>query len=720
MRKKKKSFKRKKITNAELQNRILQLFKKNPNKKFSPKQIGAHLNVGNNKDSVKAALDQLREKGLLRHRATPKFKLKPKGLLNLKQTLEGEIDMTRTGSAYVVTDDHEEDVYIPAKRMNGALHGDKVRVKAYYPKNRSKPEGEVIDVLERANDHFLGTLNITRNYALVIPDNPNMAFDIYLEKKHLKEAQDGDKVVVKIIEWPSRSKPTPMGKITSVLGKVGSSDIEMKSILINNGFHLDFPDEVMKEAKKLQPHITAQEESVRRDMRDITTFTIDPLDAKDFDDALSIQLLENGELQIGVHIADVTHFVKSKTALDKEAYKRSTSVYLVDRVLPMLPEKISNELCSLRPNEDKYTFSAIFNFDEKNKITKEWFGKTLIHSDKRFTYEEAQEVMENGRGMFYNELFNLNTLAKKLRKARFKKGAINFETEEVKFKLDETGKPIGLYIKERKDAHLLVEEYMLLANRRVAEHIQKIGKKQEIPFVYRIHDLPNEDKVNDFAAFAKELGVTMDTKNEKTIAKSYNEMMAKVAQDPGLKVLESLAIRTMSKAAYSPDNIGHYGLAMENYSHFTSPIRRYSDVLAHRILEKNLEGNTFRVNKSKLSEKCMHISKMERKAMKAERESIKYKQVEYMQNRVGNDFDGYITGFSDRGFFVELADVKSEGMVKFNTTDDHYIVDASRLKARGNKFGKIYKMGDKVRVRVKSADLERKQIDLVFTDAEAE
>lgn len=716
MSKKKKNFKGKKVPNAELQKRILQLFKKNPDKKYSPKQISAKLRVGNNKDSVISALDQLREKGLLRHRATPKFKLKPKGLLNLKQNIEGTIDMTRTGSAYVVTDEHEEDVYIPAKKMNGALHGDTVRVRAYYPKRRTKPEGEVIQVLERANDHFLGTLNITRNYSLVIPDNPNMAFDIYIEKKHLKEAQDGDKVVVKIVEWPTKSKPTPLGMITSVLGKVGSSDIEMKSILINNGFPLDFPEEVMKESRKLKPHITAQEEEVRRDMRNITTFTIDPLDAKDFDDALSIRLLENGELEIGVHIADVTHFVKPKTALDKEAYKRSTSVYLVDRVLPMLPEKISNELCSLRPNEDKYTFSAVFNFDEKNKITKEWFGKTIIHSDKRFTYEAAQEVIENGHGMFHNELFNLNTLAKKMRKSRFKKGAINFETEEVKFKLDETGKPIGLYIKERKDAHLLVEEYMLLANRRVAEFIQKKGKKQEIPFVYRIHDLPNEDKVNDFAAFAKELGVLMDTKNEKTIAKSYNEMMAKVAKDPGLKVLESLAIRTMSKAAYSPDNIGHYGLAMENYAHFTSPIRRYSDVLAHRILERNLAGNSYRGNKIKLAEKCTHISKMERKAMTAERESIKYKQVEYMQSRVGNDFDGYITGFSDRGFFIELADVKAEGMVKFSTTNDHYIVDASRLKARGAKFGEVFKMGDKVRVRIKAADLDRKQIDLVFTE----
>ena len=717
MSKKKKPFKGKKITNAELQKRIIQLFKKNPSKRFSPKQISAMLRISNNKDSVNAALEQLKEKGLLRHRAKPKFKLKHKGLTKLRQTLMGTIDMTRTGSAYVVTEAREEDVYIPAKRMNGALHGDTVKVKAFYPKNRSKPEGEVIQVTERANDHFLGTLNITRNYALVVPDNPNMAFDIYVHKQDLRNAQDGEKVVVKIIEWPTKSKPTPAGKITSVLGLTGSSDIEMKSILINNGFLLDFPDAVMKESKKLKAQITPQEVEKRLDIRNITTFTIDPLDAKDFDDAISIRLLDDGILEIGVHIADVTHVVKPKTELDKEAYKRSTSVYLVDRVLPMLPEKISNELCSLRPHEDKYTFSAIFHFDEKNKITKEWYGKTIIHSDRRFTYEEAQEVIEAEKGDFANELYALNKLAKELRKARFKKGAINFETEEVKFKLDETGKPIGLYIKQRKDAHLLVEEYMLLTNRKVAEFIQKKGKKEEIPYIYRIHDLPNEDKVMDFALFARELGINLDTKNPKTIAKSYNDMMAKVAADSGLKVLESLAIRTMSKAAYSPDNIGHYGLAMENYAHFTSPIRRYSDVLAHRILEKNLKG-MHRVNKSKLADKCLHISKMERKAMKAERESIKYKQVEYMQNRVGNDFDGYVTGFSDRGFFIELADVKAEGMVKFNTTGDHYIVDASRLKARGSKFGRVIKMGDKLRVSIKSADLEKKQIDLVFTEEE--
>ena len=717
MSKNKKPFKGKKIPNAELQRRIIELFKKNPEKKFSPKQIAGILRIGNNKDSINAALEHLKEKGLLKHKPTPKFKLKPKGLLDLKQTLIGTLDMTRTGSAYMVTDDHSEDIYIPAKRMNGALHGDKVKARAFYPKRRNKPEGEVLSVLERANDHFIGTLNMTRNYAMVVPDNPRMAFDIFINPKSLNKAKDGEKVVVKIIEWPSKSKPTPTGEITAVLGKTGSSDIEMKSILINNGFPLSFPAEVLKESKKLKAKITPQEIERRLDIRDITTLTIDPLDARDFDDALSIRLLDDGVLEIGVHIADVTHFVKPKTELDKEAFKRSTSVYLVDRVLPMLPEKISNELCSLRPNEDKYTFSAIFQFNEKNKVIKEWFGKTIIHSDKRFTYEGAQEVIDDGHGPFYNELFNLNTLAKKLRKDRFKKGAINFETEEVKFKLDDAGKPIGLYLKERKDAHMLVEEYMLLANRKVAEFIQKKGKKEEIPFIYRIHDLPNEDKVNDFAVFAKELGVTMDTKNEKTIAKSYNTMMAAVAKDSSLKVLESLAIRTMSKAAYSPDNIGHYGLAMSNYSHFTSPIRRYSDVIAHRILEKNLD-DIYRVNKSKLAERCQHISKMERKAMTAERESIKYKQVEFMQDQVGNDFDGYITGFSDRGFFVELADVKAEGMVKFNTTGDHYVVEASRLKAKGSKFSQVVKMGDKVRVRIKSADLERKQIDLVFTQEE--
>ncbi len=711
MARKNKPFKGKKLTSAELQKRILILFKNNPNGKFSPKQIINRLNIINNKDSVKYALEKLEQSGMLKQKQRPKFKVKPKSFYrDYNDTVIGTVDMTRTGSAYIVTDDSDDDVYIPPKRLNGAMHGDKVKTRAFYPKGRNKPEGEILEVLERATDTFVGTINITKNYNLVVPDKTNLAFDIFIGDEDTRGALDGEKVVVQITEWPSKKKPTPLGRVTTVLGKEGSSDIEMKSILVGNGFPLDFPDEVMAEAKKLKPKITKQELENRKDLREVTTFTIDPLDAKDFDDALSIRLLEDGILEIGVHIADVTHFVKPKTALDKEAYKRATSVYLVDRVLPMLPEKISNVLCSLRPNEDKYTFSAMFYLNEKNKVIKEWFGKTIIHSDRRFTYEEAQEIIEKGEGEFYDELLNLNKTAKALKKARYKNGSINFETDEVKFRLDEKGKPLGVYLKERKDAHKLVEEFMLLANKRVAKFIDKKAKGKEIPYVYRIHDLPDPDKVNDFALFAKELGVHIDAKTPKQIAKSFNKMMKLADKDPALKVLESMAIRTMAKAVYSTDNVGHYGLAFDHYAHFTSPIRRYSDVLAHRLLFENLKGD-FRTNKEKLEMKCGHISKMERKAMTAERESIKYKQVEYHQDQVGNEFDAFVTGFSDRGFFVETSESKAEGMIRYTSLGENYNLEAGRLKARGSKTNQVIKMGDKIRVKIIGANLDKRQID---------
>ena len=699
------------MTSAELQKRILILFKNNPNGKFSPKQIINRLNIINNKDSVKYALEKLEQSGLLKQKLKPKFKVKPKSFYKeYNDTIEGTVDMTRTGSAYIVSDDSDDDIYIPAKRINGAMHGDRVKVRAFYPKGRRKPEGEIMAVLERATDTFVGTLHKTRNYNLVQPDKTNLAFDILIKNEDTKGALDGEKVVVRIIEWPSKKKATPLGRVTSVLGKEGSSDIEMKSILVGNGFPLDFSEEVMAETKKLKAKITKQEIELRKDLREITTFTIDPLDAKDFDDALSIRLLEEGVLEIGVHIADVTHFVRPKTALDKEAYKRATSVYLVDRVLPMLPERISNELCSLRPNEDKYTFSAIFQINEKNKIIKEWFGKTIIHSDRRFTYEEAQEVMDKGEGEFFDELLNLNKTAKALRKARFKNGSINFETDEVKFRLDEKGKPLGVYLKERKDAHKLVEEFMLLANKRVAKYIHKKANGKEIPYVYRVHDLPDPDKVNDFALFAKELGVKIEAKTPKQISKSFNKMMKLAEKDPSLKVLESMAIRTMAKAVYSTDNLGHYGLAFDHYAHFTSPIRRYSDVLSHRILFENLKGD-YRTNKDKLETKCAYISKKERKAMDAERESIRYKQVEYHQDQVGNEFDAFVTGFSDRGFFVETSESKAEGMIRYASLGENYQLEAGRLKARGSRTNQVIKMGDKVRVKIIGTNLDKRQID---------
>ncbi|MEO1713468.1 MAG: VacB/RNase II family 3'-5' exoribonuclease, partial [Bacteroidota bacterium] len=513
----------------------------------------------------------------------------------------GKVDMTKTGSAYIVSDQMEDDVFVTAKYLNAALHGDQVKVAVWRRRGRTKPEGEILEIVKRATEHFLGTIHISNKYAFVIPDRLNMPVDIYVDLENTKGARDQDKVIVRVEKWHDDKKRSPEGIITSVLGAVGSSDIEMKGILINNGFNLEFPEEVIAEAEKFPIEIEASEVERRRDMRKVTTFTIDPNDAKDFDDALSIEYLENGHCEIGVHIADVSHYVKPESQLDKEALSRSTSVYLVDRVLPMLPERLSNGLCSLRPHEDKYTFSAVFEFDKDDKVVNRWFGKTLTHSDHRFTYGGAQKVLDGEDGPFSAELKVMNRIAHKLRKKRFRDGAINFETEEVRFRLDEDGVPIEVYLKERKDAHMLIEDFMLLANREVAGYITEKGKENEIPFVYRIHDEPDPDRVAELVSFAKEMGVEINVGSPLEIAKSFNRLTKQAQEDPALKLLGPVAIRTMAKAVYSSDNIGHYGLGFEHYSHFTSPIRRYSDVLAHRILEKNLEGNTFRTNKAKLN-----------------------------------------------------------------------------------------------------------------------
>lgn len=712
-RKTKSKTKGNKLTSRQLKREILKLFRRHPKKRFNPKQVGKKLKVENNKDSIQYAMDRLVEDGKLALLEDYKYKIKRKSFDPGKRTIhEGEVDMTRTGSAFIICADLETDVHVAAKHMNSALHGDRVRISVWQPRNRNRPEGEVLEVLERANEHFLGTYWHYPKFGVVMPDG-NTRLEVVVEPQHIKGAKDGEKVVVQVTEWTETKYRRPVGKITSVLGAAGGNDIEMKGILINNGFQLDFPESVMAESEKLHEEIGEEEISKRWDMREITTFTIDPDTAKDFDDALSIRYLENGECEVGVHIADVTHYVKQGGALDKEAYDRSTSVYLVDRVLPMLPEKLSNELCSLRPKEDKLTFSAVFVFDKNDRIISRWFGKTVIHSDRRFTYEEAQQVLESSQGDFASELKQLNRLAKKLRKKRFKKGAINFETDEVKFRLDEDGIPIDVYVKERKEAHMLIEDFMLLANREVATFITNKGKEQEIPFVYRIHDEPDPAKVEELATFAKEMGFEMNISSPEEVARSYNRLIEKAREDKGLKLLEPIAIRTMAKAVYSTDNIGHYGLGFDNYSHFTSPIRRYSDVLAHRILEKNLrEGQFFRTDKVALEERCEHISRQERKAMDAERESVKYKQVEFIQNHVGETFEGYISGITDRGMFVELQGNRCEGMVSFDSMKEYFEVAESRLRVKGIDTGTVYRMGDSVQVRIIRADLSTRRIDM--------
>lgn len=719
--KNKKKIKGQKLAAHSLRVEIKRLFKRNSKKRFNAKQIIRKLKLANSKDSVQNALEKLADKEVIYSIGDDRYKFnsKEKGSTRLsngeKTIYEGRVDMTRSGSAYIVVEGLEEDIHVAAKYLKTALNGDTVSINTWQPRGRIKPEGEVLEVLQRGSEYFIGTFSKSKKYGFVMPDKLNMPVDIIVFPEEQNEAKDGDKVVVKVIKWHDRGNKSPVGSITSVLGKSGSSDIEMKSILINNGFNLEFPEEVLAEVGAFPDGVDEAEADMRRDMRAIATFTIDPVDAKDFDDALSIEYFEDGSCEIGVHIADVTHFVKPKTALDKEAYLRSTSVYLVDRVLPMLPEKLSNGLCSLRPNEDKYTFSAVFKFDKKDKLVGKWFGKTLTHSDRRFAYAEAQEVIETGKGDMAKEIKDMARIARKMRKQRFKEGAIAFESEEVRFKLDEDGVPIDVYIKERKEANLLIEDFMLLANKEVALFVNK-KEKPEIPYVYRVHDLPNPDKVAEFARFAFELGVKMQTDTPEQIAKSYNDLAKLAEKNEALKQLQPIAIRTMAKAEYSTNNIGHYGLGFEFYSHFTSPIRRYSDVLAHRILYKVLEGKNYRTDKEKLEAQCKHISLMERKATDAERESIKYKQVEFIQNHVGETFDGVISGIIDRGIFVELLHSKCEGMVGFATMLEAFEVTDGRLKAIGQRTGKEYKMGDLVKVVITDTDLQRRQINMEFTD----
>ncbi len=651
----------------------------------------------------------------------------------LKQ-YEGRVDMTKTGAGYIVNDTIQSDIYVAQRNIHGALHGDIVVVELYPPRpqrRRSdeprKPEGEVVKILKRANEFFIGTLRKSHKYCILIPDNPNMPVDVLVPLDQAGEARDGDKVVVRITDWQEGRRNVPVGKVTQVLGAAGGHEFEMKKILINAGFELTHSDEAMEEAAGIPDNISPQEIERRRDFRDVLTFTIDPEDAKDFDDALSYRVLESGNVEIGVHIADVTHYLKPDSSLDREAYKRSTSVYLVDRCLPMLPEKLSNNLCSLVPMQDRLTFSAVFEFDEKDKIVKRWFGKTVIHSAKRFSYEEAQTIIENKPAdeLRNSELFPaLETaigvmlrLSRKMRKERENDGALSFETEEVRFRLDDNGVPLEAYVKERKEAHMLIEDFMLLANKEVALYIDSLGReKKAVPFVYRVHDLPDMERIQEFARFAAELGSPMNVDTPRHIAQSFNALSKAARTNETLKLLEPMAIRTMAKAIYTTENIGHYGLGFSHYTHFTSPIRRYSDVLSHRILEANLNGRNERMDKSKLEEKCKHISNQERKAAEAERESIKFKQTELMSKHIGEVFEGRISGMIEKGFFVQVDGSQAEGLVEFRYLMDTYIIDGSKMRAHGRHHGHVFKMGDRVKIRILAADMQRRQIEMELAE----
>jgi ribonuclease R len=625
--------------------------------------------------------------------------------------ITGTLDITRSGMGYVIVDKESNDIMVRPNDFNTALHGDTVRVKISGELNKSKrQQGVVTEVVKRKQLEFMGKLQMNKNFAFFVADVDKPMTDIYVPLQKLNNATEKDRVIVKIVEWEKNKKP--LGEVVQILDPSDEGDFAMKEILMENGFPLFFPDNVLEEGARLPDIISQSEMEHRRDFREILTFTIDPVDAKDFDDAISFKVMKNGNYEIGVHIADVSHFVEIDSDLDKEAYQRATSVYLPDRVLPMLPERISNELCSLRPHEDKLTFSAVFQITPKSEVKDYWLGKTVIHSNHRFSYEEVQEIIEKEEGPHSNEVLILNQLAQKFRKQRFKKGAINFSSQEVRFKLDEKGKPIGIMIKESKEAHQLIEEFMLLANRFVAEHVGKIKfNKKEVPFPYRVHDTPDETKLLPFVAFAKKYGHTFDTSTPEGIASSFNQMLQDAHGKPEQHVLEQLGIRTMAKAIYTTDNIGHYGLGFDHYCHFTSPIRRYPDVLVHRILEECLHS-TIEPDK-KLEHKCKHCSERERAAMEAERAANKYKQVEYMQQFLGEEFDGVISGVSSFGFWVETVEHKCEGLVSLNSLlefDDFRLIEGDYSLA-GMRSGRKFRMGDKIRIKIVAANLTKRQLD---------
>jgi ribonuclease R len=618
---------------------------------------------------------------------------------------------------FVIVPSLERDIMVRADKMGTALDGDEVRVEITgAAKRNGRQEGAIREVVKRHQTEFSGRLDVHPHFAFLIPDKQNMPVDIFVPLDLLNNAKNGDKAIVKIIEWTPKSK-NPVGEVVSILTHESTNEAAMQGILIENGFPLHFPDDVMEDAARYPEAIDKDEVKKRRDFRKVLTMTIDPVDARDFDDAISYKELEDGLYEIGVHIADVSHYIEKGSALDVEAYRRATSVYLPDRVLPMLPERLSNELCSLRPDEEKYTFSAVFNITKQGKVKDYWLGRTLIKSNRRFTYEEVQEIIEGADGDHKKVVLLLNEIAQNLRKERFKKGAINFSSTEVRFKLDENAKPIGIVVKESKEAHQLIEEFMLLANRTVAEYVSEISVKDKpVPFPYRVHDVPDEEKLKLFTTFASRFGHKFDMGSPESIAKSFNEMLRLVQGKPEQHVLESLGIRTMAKAVYTTENVGHYGLGFENYCHFTSPIRRYPDVLVHRVLQECLNGDIKPVKQ--MEQQCRHCSDMERKAMEAERSANKYKQVEYMQDYVGEDFDAIVSGVASFGFWAETVEHKCEGMVGIADLaqfDDFEMMEREYALI-GRNTGIRFRMGDKVRVRVVAANLDKRQIDYTILE----
>jgi ribonuclease R len=715
MRKKKKTEepvrKRKK---KELASAIIQFLNDNADKQYNYKQISAALDVSaeERRTTLRDVLDKLRDDELVLETQRGKYKTN-----NRKPVLEGRFERRSNGKNFFVPNDEGNIVYIPERNAMHAMNGDIVRVQLFAKRKRAESEGEVIEILKRTESRFVGTLQVQKDFGFLVLDSRILANDIFIPKENLKGGKNGDKAVVEIIEWPLKAN-NPIGKVLDVLGEAGENTTEMHAILAQYGLPYEYPKKVEDAAEKISAGITPEEIAKREDMRKVFTMTIDPADAKDFDDALSIKELSPTTWEIGVHIADVTHYVKPSDIIDEEAQKRATSIYLVDRTIPMLPERLSNELCSLRPNEDKLCFSVIFEMNDKGHVLKHRIAKTVINSDVRMAYEDAQKIIDTEKGNHSKQVLIMNSIAKQLRERRFANGAIGFERHEVRFNLDEKGKPLGVYFTEMKEANHLIEEFMLLANRTVAEDVGNVGaNKKAKTFVYRVHDLPDPEKLENLNTFILRFGHKIKTTgSNRQIAQSFNALFDAVKDRPEENLVETIAIKTMAKAVYTTRNVGHYGLAFDYYTHFTSPIRRYPDMMAHRLLNDYL-ANKKSADEEEIEALCLHSSDMELVATRAERDSIKYKQVEFMTDKIGQVFDGVISGVTEWGIYVEIKENMCEGMIPIRELDDDfYELDEKNYRLIGRRTKREYRLGQELQITVARANLERKQLDFALAD----